>query len=189
MNNVLCTQLSVCFIFFYSLGCNGQSVRQKCWIVTEVKTNYIPKGPDEIFDISDEEAFVGTELLFASDTSIIFANVSFRNSVSCQDTLFLGNSYKLKRREDDGVSLLYPGDELNYLNNVVINDSSCYISSSFMHLLGVEIDTVRVYQLISSTGHLTHCKLFVSEEGRRMILYSENDFLLFVLLHCTGLSD
>ena len=77
------------------------------------------------------------------------------------------------------MSIQYPGNE--FLRCTLDNEDTCLISETFLGLLNVKEDGVNAYLSMKGRHSNSRCVLFVLKEGKEVVLYNGNDFLLLFL--------
>lgn len=147
------------------------------WYVSEASTSHVKKRPKDNYDIPYLE---GSAVYIDKDTLYISMVNGF--SLSCDDTLLIGDLMTMKKMEKDYLSIQYPGIEINCIH-VSRGDhiDDCIIGEPFMNLLNVTGDYVKGYPLYKKDGGGTSCFLFVVDEAEELVLYSDSEYLLLRL--------
>ena len=170
-------KLISCLAVFGFGSCRAQSeLNMKTWKIKEIKTNYISKGPKDVFELPDKN-FKKSVIFQVFNDTLIIKNMG-KGTFFCSDTLKFGRQFILNTRKQNDLSLIFPGDELNCLNENAITDS-CYVSEKFMKILNINSNVLRGAMLTDVYGNLVNCKLFFVSQKDELILFSENNFLIF----------
>jgi len=175
----------IIFVLFMMLVCSQCSTQKSShiWTVKDVKTNYIQKGTEDIFEIPRH--LMNQNLPILGD-SLIILTPAFKEKMKGSnlteqfgDTIFLEKKVYFQRREDDELSIKYPGDELS--DCVFQTGDTCKVSNNFLNILGTNDNDIRAFLSMNDKESKTRCFLFVLNDGKEMALYSDNDFLIFFL--------
>lgn len=173
-------------IFIIAVLCSQCSAQKHStvWKVENVKTNYVQKGTLDTDYFTPPKRLIGTKI-HLKDNRIILSN-AFKKRIDWSnlieqfgDTIYFEKAVYFKRREDDDLSRIYPGDEL--IECVQNNNNTCFASEAFLNLLEVKGNGVNAYLSSSGRHSKTKCILFILKENKEAVLFSENDFLLLFL--------
>lgn len=162
--------------------CSAQKLSTE-WKVRSVKTNYVQKGILDVDYYKPPKYLIGMNLQI-KDRLIILPIIS-KNYIGStisdefRDTIIIEKRMSFKRREDDEVSIQFPGDE--FVECITSNEDTCSIGKSFLNLLEIKGNTINAYLSLSGKYSKTKYVLFILEENKEAVLFSENDFLLLFL--------
>lgn len=181
--------LSACYILFLASWSppHGQCVCPE-WIVSDVKTTYVEKGPRDRYEIPNW--LIGKRMVF-TDSLMMIGEI--RNNYpgsslhgDYKDSVAIVWSTRFLRRSGSALDLRYPDDEIT-LCAVELTDT-CTISDEFMKLIEVNDSDVMAYVSEIGSHSATRCFVFVTKEGEEMVLFSPNDSIL-LFLRKDGLHD
>jgi len=163
--------LMVTFIF-------QQDVKKEShWVIKEVITTYVQKGPKDHFELPPKETLIGKTFLLSKNK--LESSKSLKDTFIGADAFEIGKLYKLRLKLDDTVPEQYPGTELYCLNDRKKTDS-CYVGKKFLSLLKAKSNNLEVYEVKNLKTGSIYYKLCLTGK-KEMALFSENDFLILIL--------
>lgn len=174
---------SIILIFIITVLCSQCSAQKpnNRWKVVKVKTNYVQKGILDKYQLplrlKDKEVQIHDSLLIVTDIRKNYTGSSLNDDFG--DTILMKKKVLFKKRVDDQLSSLYPGDE--FIECVQSGSDTCLASMAFFKLLESKGNDVFAYVSTPSKHSKTKCILFLVKENSKAVLYSENDFLLLFL--------
>lgn len=153
------------------------------WKISRAKTNYIPKGFLDT-DYYKPPKYLKGKRIRLQDSLIIklYRNQRHDDLVLANDfgdTIRLEKRIYIQRREDDEMSIRYPGDELT--DCIIEVSDTCMASNHFMNLLNSKANNLTAYLSEVNRHSKWRCILFVLKEDKEMVLYIPNNFLLLFL--------
>lgn len=175
--------MKIIILIFIVFVLYDQCLAQKCtlWKIKHIKTNYIEKGPLDKYNLP---LYLKGKHIQIQDSLLILTEIrkkAIKNHSgflrNLNDTMILKKRIFFKRQKDDEITLKYPGDEII---ECTIDNDTCFASESFLNLLEIKDNDVNAY-LTPLNKYKSRCILFILKENNKMVLYSEDDFLLLFL--------
>lgn len=154
------------------------------WIIKDVKTSHILKGPLEEFELPT--GILGKKIIIKDkkiDLTSIMKNIDDLFIYENHSPFFCTKEKVVLKIIKDNPHNQFPGDELDYVFGDENNAKSCKVGSSFTNILKVNINNKELlcFKIYGKNNFNSQSLLITTRNPNELIFFSYNDELILFL--------